>query len=190
MNAPRSVNPNPYSPEKEERTANGLMIFAVISSVVVVVVIIALIVVMFSVAQENVISPVAGPYNLPSRPVPDATTAEALFPPQLGRFQRETLSGSLDDFQASYSSGADRIAIQGSHAVSYAAAQLGVTQVFDQFGPANIMQRIGMGDSRYSFYLSQVEGGVRYAWNHLEWFFDIQASSRQALDDFMDSFQY
>jgi hypothetical protein len=122
--------------------------------------------------------------------VPDARTPEALLPLQLGRFQRESLSGSIDDFQAVYSGGADRIVVQGSRAVSYAAAQLGVSRLFDELGAANIVQRIGMGDSRYSFYLSQVAGGVRYAWSHLEWYFDVQASSRQALDDFMNSFQY
>lgn len=190
MNAPGPVNSNPYRPDQEERIAAGLMIFAVVSSLIVMAVIIVLVVVMLNSARPNAISPVAGPYNLSSRPVPQANTPEALLPPQLGRFQRETLTGSMDDFQATYSSGADRIAIRGSRAVSYAAAQLGVSVILDQLGPANIVQRIGMGDSRISFYLSQVEGGVRYAWNHLEWFFDMQASSRQALDDFMNSFQY
>lgn len=190
MKAPGPVNSNPYNPDREARTAAGLMIFAVASSVIVVIVIIALVVVMVNFSQQNAISPVAGPYNLPNRPAPQASTPEALLPPQLGRFQREALTGSIDDFQAVYSSGADRIAIQGSRAVSYAAAQLGVSRIFDELGAANIVQRIGMGNSRISFYLSQVAGGVRYAWNHLEWFFDIQASSRQALDDFMNSFQY
>ncbi len=166
MSASGSGNPTPNTPEQEERTATGLMAFAIVSSVLVVLVMIALVVVMLDFAQQNVISPAVGPYNVLNRPVPDAsiTTSEALFPPQLGRFQRETLIGSLDDFHAIYASGA--------------------------VGPATIARRIGLGETHYSFYLSQVPGGVRYAWSHLEWFFDIQASSRQALDDFMDLFQY
>ncbi|MCC7208248.1 MAG: hypothetical protein IT323_13145 [Anaerolineae bacterium] len=192
MSASGLGSPTPNTPEQEERTATGLMVFAVVSSALVVLVMIALVVVMLNVAQQDVVSPAVGPYDAPNRPVPDAsiTTSEALLPPQLGRFQRETIIGGLDDFHAIYTSGGDRIEIQGSRAVSYAAAQLGVMLVEDQAGPANVARRIGLGETHYSFYLSQVEGGVRYAWSHLEWFFDIQASSRQALDDFMDLFQY
>lgn len=190
MNASGSVSPSPNTPEQEERTATGLMVFAVVSSVLVVAVIIALVVAMLNLAQQNDVSLVVGPYNVPDRPVPEVNSIEALLPPQFGSFQRETLIGGLDDFQAIYLRGGDRIAIQGSRAVSYAAAQLGVMMVADQIGPANIAQRIGMGETRYSFFFSRIEDGYRYAWSHLEWFFDIQASSRQALDDFMNSFQY
>jgi hypothetical protein len=130
----------------------------------------------------------AVPYNVDSRPLPKVSQVGELLPEQLGPFKRTGLKGTLPDFSATYTRGGDTITLAGSQAVSVRAAQAGVAQVARSSGRANTSQ---LTDTDPSYYLHITEGGPsRYAWSHNRWFFDIRASSRTALDDFMREFKY
>lgn len=175
---------------QEERTASALMGFAVISSLIVLVLIVVFGVVAVRLAADSAAPLERVPYNLTARPVPRASRPGELFPQTMGDFQRQTLTGNIENFRAVYTSGEDRIAIRGWQAVSFLAAQVGVRMVMEQVGPASVTQRIEDADPRYSYYLSAAGDGMRYAWSHERWFFDVEASSRSALDEFMELFQY
>jgi hypothetical protein len=178
--------------EQEERRATALMIFAVASSLVV----LALVgLFVFLITREmSAASPVSSntnPYNISVRQLPTGQQPGELMPQTLGKWQRKTLGGRIENFGATYASGAETITIQGSRAVSLVAAVFSVRLVERSNGPANIASRIIDSDLNYSYYFSAAPNGtVRFAWSHDLWFFDVRASSREALDDFMKIFKY
>jgi hypothetical protein len=89
-----------------------------------------------------------------------------------------------------YSSGSDVINLQGSEAVSVVAAQANVRRITDNSGRANRAQFIEDSEPEYSYYLNVTPTLVRFAWSHNRWFFDIQTTSQNTLDDFMKMFEY
>lgn len=177
--------------EREERRATGLMIFAIASSVFV----IGVIGLFLFFVLRSVNRPVPGlsnvnPYEVAGRPLPTAQQPGELLPPTLGNWQRRTLNGRIDNFSATYTNGDNTISLRGSQSVSLVAAVYSVRQVAQTNGPANLAERILDGDLNHSYYLTATASGVRFAWSHDRWFFDIKATSREALDDFMKIFKY
>jgi hypothetical protein len=175
----------------EERSATSVMIFAAVSSVIVVALIGAFLVFVASVTAGNTGGThSAMPYDVAFRPVPVTENTFALFPEALGRFQRTALDGTIKNFRVTYASGSDLIRLRGSEAVSVVAAQASVRQIPESSGQANTAQFIEDSEPGYSYYLNVADGLVRFAWSHERWFFDIQATSKSALDDFMKMFEY
>jgi hypothetical protein len=174
--------------EKDDDVSNIMLIFVRGSAILVGLAVLALIA-LFIVSR---LSPGPGPsdpgpYNVASRPVPNVGALEDLLPTQLGPFKRTSLAGALSDFSAVYTRGTDKITIVGSQAVSVRAAQEGVSRVVRTSGRgANQLE-----GADPSYYLTLRDGGPsQYAWSHGRWFFDIQATSQSALDEFMRAFKY
>jgi hypothetical protein len=176
--------------DHDDDVARALLIFVRASAIFVGLAVIALIA-LFVIGRFSPGSSVAnaGPYNVATRPLPSAEKPETLLPDQLGAFKRTSLRGSLSDFSVVYGRGKDQITITGSQAVSVRAAQASLSQIARSSGAANTSQ---LTDSDPSYYLQVRDNGgsTRYAWSHDRWFFDIQASSKAALDDFMQVFKY
>jgi hypothetical protein len=175
----------------EERSATTLMIFAAVSSLIVLALIGAFLIFVASVAVRNAEGTRgAMPYDVAFRKVPTTENTFALFPDTLGRFQRTALDGTIQNFRVTYGSGSDLIRLRGSEAVTMVAAQASVQQISESSGRANTAQFIEDSEPGYSYYLNVTDGLVRFAWSHNRWFFDIQATSKNALDDFMKMFEY
>jgi hypothetical protein len=177
------------APERDDDVSNVMLIFIRASAVFVglaVIVLIALFVISRLSGESDTSNP--APYSIASRPLPNVGQLGDLLPDQLGSFKRTSLAGGLADFSAVYTNGNSKITIAGSQAVSNRAAQAGVSQVLRTAGRASNSQ---LTDTDPSYYLSlQDNGPSRFAWSHGRWFFDIQATSRSALDDFMRVFKY
>jgi hypothetical protein len=107
---------------------------------------------------------------------------------QLGKFKRTALKGTAQDFSATYASDTGKIEITGTQSVSMRAAQVTVTDLANAAGRQGGSQRL---NSDPSYYLALPErGDVRFLWSHSQWVFDVKASSRVTLDEFMKVFKY
>ena len=128
------------------------------------------------------------PYNLNSRPYPTTTDLAQILPPTLGKFKRSLFSGSLSDFSATYTADVGKIMLSGSQTVSLALAEFSVQQASKTVtGLSN--KDLGSGDPSY-FLLAPETGPARYVWSHNRWYFDVKATSKAALDEFMKVFKY
>lgn len=179
------------SPREEARRATALMIFAILSSAVVVAILIGTLAIVGSLVVR-VRQPVRdfGPYDIAARRNPMVTFVGDLLPPTLGNFVRVSLQGDLQKFRAVYERGAERISVEGSQAVSLAAAQASVLRVREldaQGGARSLIETARLG---FSFYTYSNDNRARLAYNRDRWFFDIIATSQRTLDDFMQVFQY
>jgi hypothetical protein len=174
---------------QEDDVSNAMLIFVRASGIFVGLAVIALVVVyVVSRLQPGTGSSDSGPYNVANRPIPNVSQIGDLLPAQLGPFKRTSLDGTLPSFTAVYARDSDRVTISGSQAVSLRAAQAQVSLVAQNSGQANTSQ---LTDSDPSYYLSLRDGSAsRYAWSHNRWFFDVQATSKEALEDFMKVFKY
>lgn len=179
------------SPQEEARRATVVMIFAAVSSLIVLALLVGLLVVVSNLVAR-LAQPVRdfGPYNLAARPIPFVGFVGDLLPPTLGNFTRQTLEGDLQKFRAVYVRGEDQVAIEGSQAVSLAAAQASVNLVQQRDFQGNSRSLIEPSRLGFSFYMYSKADRARLAYSRDRWFFDITASSQRALDDFMGVFQY
>jgi hypothetical protein len=130
----------------------------------------------------------AEPYNLGARPIPKNEKVGDILPAQLGKFKRTALKGTIQDFSATYASETGKIEISGSQTVSMRAAQVTVADLANAAGRQGGSQRL---NSDPSYYLALPEkADVRLVWSHSQWVFDVKASSKAALDEFMTAFKY
>ncbi|MFN7209609.1 MAG: hypothetical protein ACK4P1_04345 [Aggregatilineales bacterium] len=179
------------SPQEEVRRATAVMIFAVVSSLVVVAILGGLLVVL-----GNLIGRLGqpardfGPYNLAARPIPLVGFVGDLLPPTLGAFTRLSLEGDLQKFRAVYARGDERVTVEGSQAVSLAAAQASVRLIQERDFQGRSRSLIEPSRMGFSFYTYSNATQTRLAYNRDRWFFDIIASAQRTLDDFMSVFQY
>ncbi|MFQ3535851.1 MAG: hypothetical protein SNJ58_08235 [Aggregatilineales bacterium] len=179
------------SPQEEARRATAVMIFAVISSLVVVAILLGLLVVV-----GNLIGRLGqpardyGPYNIAARRIPMVGFVGDLLPPTLGSFTRQSLEGDVQKFRAVYTRGDERVTVEGSQAVSLAAAQASVILVQERDRQGNSRSLIEPSRLGFSFYMYSRPDRVRLAYSRDRWFFDIIASTQRTLDDFMGLFQY
>ncbi|MDW8300124.1 MAG: hypothetical protein RML95_12395 [Anaerolineae bacterium] len=179
------------SPREEMRRATAVMVFAVVSSLVVVAISVGVIVVI-----GNLVARLAqpardyGPYNIAARRNPMVSFVGDLLPPVLGDFTRQSLEGDLQKFRAVYTNGAERILVEGSQAVSLAAAQASVKLVRERDLQANSRSLIESSRLGFAFYTYSAADRARLAYSRDRWFFDILASSQRTLDAFMSVFQH
>lgn len=173
----------------DEEPLNPLLIFAIISTGFVLIIMVIFIV-LVAVGANSVTNPkdTKGPYDVIARLVPTVDNAAALLPKQLGSFQRGPLTGSIDDFQATYKSSDFQIDISGSRAISVASAQAYVKNALQANDASAIAQRDL--DSDPAYYLTSGKGRIHYVWSHYIWYFNVTASSQAALDEFMKVFKY
>jgi hypothetical protein len=168
---------------------NPLLIFAILSGILVIVVMIVFVVIVIGGVTSTNKSPSSpDPYSVSTRPLPNVTNAGALLPKQLGKFQRGALTGTLDDYKATYKNGDYQIEISGSQAISVPLAKALVNTALKADSAAAIVQRQVNSDP--SYYLTNSQGAIHYVWSHYRWFFDVKANSQAALDEFMKVFQY
>ncbi len=174
---------------RDDDGPNPLLIFAVLSAIFVLIVMIVFIVVVI-IGATAVTSPTntKGPYNVAARLVPTTDNAATLLPKQIGGFQRGPLTGSIDEFQATYKSGSDQIDISGSRSVSVALAQALVNNAMQTDNAGGIVQRSTGTDP--SYYLTTGKGPIHFVWSHYIWYFNVKANSQAALDEFMKVFKY
>jgi hypothetical protein len=128
------------------------------------------------------------PYNLRARPIPKNEKLGDLLPTQLGKFKRTALKGSIQDFSATYVSDTGKVEISGAQSVSMRAAQVTVADLANAAGRQGGSQRL---NSDPSYFLALPEKAEpRLLWSHSQWIFDVKASSKAALDEFMTAFKY
>ncbi len=177
------------APERDDDVSNTMLILLRVSGILVGIAVLVLVALfIYSRISSQTQNSDPGPYNVATRPLPAVSQLKDLLPDQLGPFKRTALSGSLPDFSAVYTRGSDKITVAGSQAVSLRAAQAGVLQIARTSGRANTSQ---LTDADPSYYLTLRDGGPsRFAWSHNRWFFDVQAASKAALEDFMKVFKY
>lgn len=133
------------------------------------------------------------PYNVNSRLLPTTTNIRELFPQTLGAFTRKAVNGDLSGsdatrFGASYASGKDTITINGIRESS-------TNQMMNDF--SQLLPKV-VGTDRstntqrsFAYVIATTNGGtVRFVYARGFWLFDLAASSRAALDEFMKVFQY
>lgn len=128
------------------------------------------------------------PYDIILRPTPSAQRAVDLLPEKLGAFKRGPVTGTISQYQATYTNGKDKIDISGSREVSFRAAQYDVSQINQTNSVPNVIQH--QVNQNPSFILTGGTGPVRFIWSIDRWFFDVKASSQAALDAFMAVFKY
>jgi hypothetical protein len=174
--------------QQDDDKSRILVIFLAISAIVVLIAVIGLvaIIVFGKMSPSTSGSSAASPYNLKARPLPELKTLNDLLPPQLGSYKRTASTGDMQDFSATYVKEDHKIVLTGSQAVNVRAAQVGVKNAASSGGfTAEEL------DQDPSYFLSApANGPARYVWSHNRWFFDIKASSKAALDDFMTVFKY
>jgi hypothetical protein len=175
--------------QQDEERSNVFLIFIGGSAVIVTLIVIGLII-LFAVSQMPTRPQSSGsaPYSLAARLLPTVTGIVDLLPETLGTFKRTAISGGFETFSATYTSGKDKITVAGSQAVSVRAAQASVAQAARIAGGSVTGQQLN-ADPSYSL-SSNAKGLVRLIWSHNRWFFDVQATSRAALDEFMKAFKY
>lgn len=178
------------NPQEEHGTSNILLMFIGGSAVLVAVTLIIFVVILgLGRIPTTGNRSELGPYSVVNRLVPTANQLDQLLPDKIGGFKRAAISGSLPDFRATYTRDADKITIAGSQAVSLRAAQASVSLVVRTLGSVSSANQ--QLDKDPSYYLNDSnKNTVRFVWSHDRWYFDVVASSRQALDDFMRDFKY
>lgn len=177
--------------DDDDSGLNPLLIFAILSGILVLIVMVVFVIVIIAAASSTSTSRVAttnGPYNIAARPLPSVPNAATLLPKQLDKFQRGSLTGTLDNFKATYKNGDYQIDISGTQAISVVLAQSYVDSALRKDGAAAIIQRQQNSDP--SYYLTTGSGAIRLVWSHYRWFFDVKANSQAALDEFMKVFKY
>jgi hypothetical protein len=127
-----------------------------------------------------------GPYGLTIHPIPSAVQAMDLLPEQFGSFQSLPITGTLKDFKTIYTNGSHTIELSGTSSINLLPPSPAWAMLRGCLNKA--AQRELEQDP--SYYLTSGEGTIRLAWSHGYWFFDITASSQQALDEFMRVFPY
>lgn len=129
------------------------------------------------------------PYAINERPLPTVNRAVDLLFEQLGPFKRGPVTGTIQNYSATYTNGNnDKIDISGSQEVSFRAAQNDVAMVERNNKLTSVIQRQLNQDP--SFIQTGGSGPVYLAWSHERWYFYIKASSQAALDAFMKVFRY
>ena len=171
----------------DERT-RIILGFAAISAIFVLIVLVILIV---GLLGSRLITPTqpanVNPYGLLGRPLPTTNQLFALFPETFGDFKRKTLTGSLTDFNATYSDGKNTVTIQGSQEVSVRAAEASLSMAASGLGSRTFQQL----NTDPGFVLQANEKGPsRFMWTHNRWYFDVTAPSKAVLDAFMQAFPY
>jgi hypothetical protein len=175
--------------QQDEGRSNVLLVFIGGSAVIVTLIVIGLIT-LFVISRVPTRPQPSGstPYDLAARVLPTVTGIVDVLPETLGTFKRTALSGGFETFSATYMSGKDKITVVGSQAVSVRAAQASVAQAARTASGSVTSEQLN-ADPSYSF-TSGDKGLVRLIWSHNRWFFDVQATSRAALDEFMKAFKY
>jgi hypothetical protein len=174
--------------QEPDRDPNStVMIFIGISGILVLFAIILIIVLLVAGSAIQTATSSGIPYNIDKRPLPTVDRANDLLFENLGSFKRGPVKGAIHKFTATYISGEHKIIISGSQAVSLRSAQASVSRI------ANDENRSGatrLLDGDPSYYFFDTNGVTRLSWSHDRWFFDVQASSKVALDEFMKVFRY
>jgi hypothetical protein len=174
---------------KDDERSNILLIFIAGSAVIVIVLLVVFVaLVIISQVAPRALSSGPMPYGFAARPLPTAGAVPDILPDSLGKFKRSALDGGFDDFSATYTSGTDKIRINGSQEVSMRAAQAVVMQFARTNSASTSVQQLN-GDPSY-FLSAPDKGPARLVWSRDRWFFDVQASSKAALDAFMSVFKY
>ena len=175
--------------QQDEERSQVLLVFIGASAIIVTLIVIGLIALLFVSRVSTRPQPSgSSPYGLAARPLPTVTGIGDVLPETLGAFKRTAISGSFDTFSATYTSDKDKITLAGSRAVSVRAAQASVAQAARTARDSVIGEQLD-ADPSYSLTGSD-KGPVRLIWSHNRWFFDVQATSRAALDEFMNGFKY
>ncbi len=133
------------------------------------------------------------PYLVNARPLPAITNIRDVFPQTLGTFARKTISGDLSGseavkFGASYTSGKNTIKINGVRESNTAQ----MLNDFNQQSPTVFgTDRVSSTDRSFAYVMATTaNGNVRIIYARSFWLFDVTASSRPALDEFMKVFKY
>lgn len=122
------------------------------------------------------------PYPIAGRPMPTKSDMNALLPAKVGDFQR----GEASPDGADYGDGQSQISITVSIKNSPAEAQASVKAAVS-IGSGNRISAVGSDPS----YLRAVSGGsARMLYTRGAYLFDVQTTSGEALDKFMNSFPY
>lgn len=122
------------------------------------------------------------PYPIASRPLPTGTDVTALFPAKVGDFTRSDASQDGADYNA----GSAQISVSVSVKNSPAEAQSFV-KAASQTTSGSTSYFVGSDPS----FLREVSGGnARFLYTRGAYLFDVQSSSSDALDKFMNSFPY
>jgi hypothetical protein len=175
--------------QPDEERSEVFLVFIGASAVIVTLIVICLIALFFVSRISTRPQPSgADPYGLAARVLPTVTGIGEVLPETLGTFKRTALSGSFDTFSATYTSDKDKITLAGSRAVSVRAAQASVALAARAAGGRVAGEQFD-ADPSYSL-SSDDKGQVRLIWSHNRWFFDVQATSRAVLDEFMKAFKY
>lgn len=179
-----------HNPREEKETSNILLMFIGGSAVLVAITLIIFLVIL-ALGKLPITGQRSdfGPYNVVNRLVPTTNQLDQLLPDQVGGFKRASIGGNIQAFSATYTRGTDQITLVGSQAVSLRAAQASVAQVARSEGMvSSTNQRLNQDPS---YYLSDArKNALHFVWSHDRWYFDVQATSQQALDDFMKDFKY
>ncbi|MBE2195988.1 MAG: hypothetical protein IAE83_17570 [Anaerolinea sp.] len=175
---------------QEEQSATLTMLFAVGSSVLVVVVVIVLIAVIMGQVNQSARQKGAIPYNLNNRPLPNTTALGTILPKNVGDFQRESLSGTIDNFSAVYVKDGQRLTLNGSRSVSVVAAQASVKLLMTRATKASEAEYMDDARPYYSYVLYLSSTQAHLAWSHERWFFEAITVSKNDLDAFMEIFEY
>lgn len=134
-------------------------------------------------------------YTLNLRPVPTTQNINEVFPVTLGGFTRKAVTGSLRDpaaatrFSATYTRDKETITINGARDITYAQAEADMRQLAATFAKADLIVKFDTSLS-YTLLTNSGVGAARLTYQHLNWFFDIQASGQATLDEFMKAFKY
>jgi hypothetical protein len=182
--------------QSEERSATTLMLFAVISGIFVMIAVgVGVLYLLRGVTPGAALGDASAAYNVPLRVIPDEQTVpstDQLLPPMVGEFQRLRLSGGFTDYVAVYVKGDDQVTVTGGQAVTSWAAQALVQFALDSSPVASQTSRIISSDPGYSYALfrNSNQNIFRFVYSHERWYFDVEATSAQALDEFMTGFPF
>jgi hypothetical protein len=178
----------------EEDADNRLnpMTLIIVLSVVVVGIVVAIFAVLYIIGRNtsDASQGVLVPYSIATRLVPTTTVVAEILPEQLGNFKRGPITGSIQNYKASYTNGTDKIDLAGSQGVSLRAAQASVANIAQLGNSSSPIQHQLYRDPSFAYILGSGTGPVRLAWSHDRWFFDVKADSQAALDRFMGVFKY
>ncbi len=133
-------------------------------------------------------------YGLYLRPLPPARIngTNDLFPQTYGQFTRKagttTIRGQgTGTFQASYSRNKDVIDITGARDNNYAQAEADMRRAIAQMGGTSQVVTL---DTTFGYTLISSDKQAQLIWFHANWYWNITANSKAALDDFMKVFPY
>jgi hypothetical protein len=122
------------------------------------------------------------PYPIASRPMPTGTDIATLLPAKVGDFIRSDVSDGGADYSDRQSQISITVSIKNSPAEAQASVKAAASTAYGSTGSL-----LGVDPS----FLRQVSGGnARFLYTRGAYLFDVQTTSSEALDKFMNAFAY